>query len=261
ERGLGWSEEYLGGSPFAEAEMVRRWRGDIHEVQYRNLKRMQRKTENRAKPKAKENPLRGFHVNARAIVHNAVFRVASDVPSRLQVGFFTPGAEYPVTLRLSHGSSIAKPDTKKDMHGFAFRVHADADHDFLLNAAAVGYRTGDQALKFFMAESGSRLLFIPRLILSFGSGETLRLLGAALKARSVLTSFATEEWSSRVPYAFGGVALKYGLFPAKSADVAIAKGPNASREDFVERLKRDDIVFDFKVQLFVNEELTPIDDG
>src|SRR5262249_14354851 len=261
ERGLGWSEEYLGGCLFAETEMVRRWRGDIHEVQYRNLKRMQRKTKNRAKPKATENPLRGFHVNARAIVNNAVFRVASDVPSRLQVGFFKPGAEYPVTLRLSHGSSIAKADTKKDMHGFAFRVHADADHDFLLNTAVLGTRTGDQALKFFMAESGSKLLFIPRLILSFGPREAFRVLRAALKARSVLTSFATVEWSSRAPFAFGGVALKYGLFPAKSAEVSIAKGPNATREDFVERLKRDDIVFDFKVQLFVNEELTPIEDG
>src|SRR5262245_49311464 len=185
ERGLGWSEEYLGGSLFAETEMVRRWRGDIHEVQYRNLKRMQRKRKNRAKPNAKENPLRALHVNARAIVHNAVFRVASDVPSRLQVGFFTPGAEYPVTLRLSHGSGIAKADMKKDMHGFAFRVHADADHDFLLNAAAVGYRTGDQALRFFMAESGSRLLFIPRLILSFGPREAFRFLRAALKARKI----------------------------------------------------------------------------
>ena len=91
----------------------------------------------------------------------------------------------------------------------------------------------------------------------------MRLCGtkAALKARSTVDSFATTHWSSRSPYAFGDVALKFALFPVQSANVSLARGPNYVRDDLARRLELGDIVFIFKVQLFVNEEVTPIENG
>ena len=165
EPGTGWSETYLGGSEEAEADSATQWQsGSRNSVQELAPHAAQRHNAGAGGPGC---PLRGFHVDPRLIVDNAVFRVAPDVPARFQVGIFTPDAQYPVTLRLSHGSPTPKIDTKKDMHGFAFRVHADVEHDFLLNTANLGTHTGEETVQLLVAESFGMLVMIPRLISSF----------------------------------------------------------------------------------------------
>ena len=105
------------------------------------------------------------HVNPRLIVDNAVFRVAPDVPARFQVGIFTPDAQY------SHTEALARLPDPEDRYEegharFAFRVHADVEHDLLLNTANLGTHTGEETVQLLVAESFGMLVMIPRLIFS-----------------------------------------------------------------------------------------------
>ncbi len=74
-------------------------------------------------------------------------------------------------------------------------------------------------------------------------------------------SLCTEMYYSRSAYAFGAYAVKFQLTPSKSADVSVEPSDSYLREDLVERLKKGAVVFDFQIQYFLDEAITPIEDG
>ena len=87
--------------------------------------------------------------------------------------------------------------------------------------------------------------------------------------RRKVYSLATETFWSRAPIRFGHYAVKYNLTPAAGtvARARIEDSPprgrrdNFLREDLVERLLGGDIVYDFRIQRYVNASDTPIEDG
>ena len=172
EPGLGWEEQYLGGSEASESAMAIQWPDDVHGVQYSNMHKMLRKGE-MPPTQMPGCPVRAFHVNWRIIANNAVFRVASNIPTRFQSGIFQPGAEYPVTLRILNAHGIPMADTKADLRGFAFRVHADEDQDFLLNNLPLHVRDAEKMMKFVKAEAGNKILFIPKIFLCLGVRDAI----------------------------------------------------------------------------------------
>jgi len=71
----------------------------------------------------------------------------------------------------------------------------------------------------------------------------------------------TNFWS-RAPIKFGSYAVKFTLRPLGSIPGGSAgSGENYLSEDFIKRLQKGPITFDFGVQRFVDEVKTPIEDG
>src|SRR5438477_11018972 len=111
EPGVGWIETYLDGSQFAEAELIRSFMADIHEVQARNKDTAHAPSFGRA-----------FHAKIHAGIADAEFRISPNIPDNLKVEFLQPGKKYRARVRLSNASGVVQPDSKKDLRGVAIRV-------------------------------------------------------------------------------------------------------------------------------------------
>jgi hypothetical protein len=252
--GLGWKESYEGGSAAAEEAMIRQWMVDVQQVQQAN-----------EKAAGSQTPYRAFHARSRCSVDNAEFRVSKDIPEFLQVGDFKPGSSFKAKVRLSNASGVPKADTEKDLRGLGIEVELpnDAVQDFLMtNAPANHARNARQFVQFAQAGAAGKAKMPFKLIGSVGLFEAVRILRTVIRQSSrPVESLATESYWGRAPFAFNQYALKYACFPAESQPVSVPKGPEYLKQDMIERLKLGPVVFDFKVQLFNNDKLTPIEDG
>lgn len=258
--GVGWSEEFLDGSQFAEGEYIKTSMETIHAIQASNR---------RKNPSGKIQ--HGFHAKTHIALDNAEFEIAMDIPAHLRVGCFTPGKKYKATLRFSNASGLVRPDSKKDLRGLVVRVIDDEGvaYDFLTTSAAVSHtRDVVQFMEFGKATAGSKLLVLPRLLWAFGLFETIRMLRTVLKqVGRKADSLSTERYWSRTPYAFGEVAVKFILSPvtgwAHKRTTVAGKEESADylREDLIELLKKGDVSFDFQAQVWASDKATPIEDG
>lgn len=251
--GLGWIERHLGGSPDAEAAFIKQAMTDIHQVQRRNKRAGGARSEARA-----------FHAKIHGGIDYAEFVVFDDIPLELQGGLFVPGKRYPASVRLSSASGIIRPDTKGDLRGLAARVYCnDGPQDFLgTNGAASHARDARQFIEFAKAMSGSKAMIFPRLFYNIGVGETFRMLKTVIgQTKRQIVSLAEESYFSRSAFAFGDYAVKFQFTPNSSADIVLPLSDGYLRDDLIVRLSLAPVVFDFQVQYFLNEELTPIEDG
>jgi catalase len=251
--GLGWVENFLGGSPEAETAFILQAMNDIHVVQRRNQKAGNAKSAARA-----------FHAKIQAGITNAEFVIAADVPAELRSSVFTPGRRYRTKLRFSNASGVIQPDTKGDLRGLAAEIETDdgVQHFLGTNGAASHARDARQFIEFAKAASGSKILMFPRLFWNIGVFETVRMLRTVIgQVKRPIASLATESYFSRSAFAFGKHALKFQFTPAESVDVKTEPSDSFLRDDLVARLRRGRVVFDFQVQYFSNEKDTPVEDG
>jgi hypothetical protein len=78
--------------------------------------------------------------------------------------------------------------------------------------------------------------------------------------RSKVRSVATEQYVSPAPIKFGPYAVRFTVRPAEGTKPATRRAPT---DDFLreaDRLREGDLRFDFVVQFYVNDRLTPIED-
>lgn len=251
--GLGWVEQFLGGSSEAELAFLKQAMDDINLVQRRNKKAGKAKTEARA-----------FHAKIHAGIDNAEFVVMDNIPVELQGGIFVPGKRYPTDVRLSSASGLIQPDTKGDLRGLAASVNTElgAQHFLGTNAEQSHARNANQFVQFALAASGSKILMFPRLIWNLGFSETLRMMRTVIgQVKRPITSLATESYFSRSAFAFGDRAVKFRFTPASSANLITAPSDSFLRDNLVDLLRLAPVVYDFQVQYFLSEEETPIEDG
>lgn len=256
-----WKEVYAGGSQEAEARLFTTFSDRIKGVQEQIKKH-------------EHGPFlrRAFHakihagITDHAGIANAQFRVLPDIPQDLRIGFFQPSRTYQATVRLSSASGAIQPDATPDLRGVALRVFTDRGtfHDFLMTDAPASHAR--DAWQFMIAAEAmaSRWMIVSlvKLLLGLGLTETIRMVQALQHDARKIDSLATDQFWSRAPYKFGPYAVKFTLQPSSS----IAGGPAPSgesylKEDFSQRLLKGPITFDFRVQRYVDEITTPIEDG
>src|SRR5215831_18404132 len=107
-------EQFLGGTPEAEAAIIKDLVKEILFVQ----------ADLKARSKA-PTIRRAFHTKAHAGLQNAQFRVDDNPPEEFRVGLFQPGKEYRATIRLSNASGIPQLDKARDLRGLAVRLHLE----------------------------------------------------------------------------------------------------------------------------------------
>lgn len=256
-----WKEVYAGGSQEAEAALFGTFSDRIKRVQEQIKKR-----------EGAQFLRRAFHakihagITDRVGIANAQFRVLPDIPQDLRIGFFQPTATYQATVRLSSASGAIQPDATPDLRGVALRVFTDQGtfHDFLMTDAPASHARDAQQFMVAAEAMASRwqIVSFVKLLLGLGPLETIRMVQALQRDARTIDSLATDQFWSRAPYKFGPYAVKFTLRPSSSTPAGSAPaGESYLKEEFRQRLLKGPLTFDFRVQRYVDEATTPIEDG
>ncbi|MFE0388119.1 peroxidase family protein [Streptomyces bungoensis] len=256
-------ERYEGGSAEAERLVFEQLAGELMRVQARN-----RKSSGAAAF------ARTFHAKPVLGVENARLRIHDQVPSELRTGFVLPGAEYPVTIRLSNAGGSPQADSLPDMRGAALRVEAsDGTHDLLMTNFPVSHaRNAREFVAFAKTMAGARTrlqkafaLFV-ELPFAVGWSTAARMRrNVRAGARGDVRSLALETYWSRGAVLWGEAGpVRYQLRPVRGAPDAPAP-PRADRDhlsrELAQRLAHGDVVFELLVQRYVDETITPVEDA
>jgi len=252
------------------------------------IKRMQDKAREMAQ---KRNPSatlkRGFHAKGTGV--RAKFQVRPDIPKHLQVGLFQRGVIYDSLVRFSNARGEVLGDLSKDQRGIAISLKTDPAssllpmddsniQDFLMTNTPISFARNP--VQFI--EVGEILLgvigkVIPRLVKKYGCSETRRILGVFLAPLISFKPLQMNEYWSRTSYQFGSTAVRFLLRPSagsrmlsssqqlfgvlRSLIQGVPQREHYLREKLREALKEDELRFRFYVQLFVDEQRTPIEDA
>jgi hypothetical protein len=255
-----WQEKYWRDSELEEGKLIRRF---IDAIAVRQEK-LRRQVD-------APLPRRAFQAKTHAGISQARFRIDDHVAEDLQSKIFRPGAEYHADVRFSSASGSIQHDCIPDHRSLAVRLSYDgADskihiQDLLATNGPVTFvRDAEEFLTFTEADiAASRLrkflgLFIraPRL--------AMRVLQYDRRfVKRPIASLASETYWSRLPFAVGPVAVKFRFRPEPSAcnGRPALHGFDCLREELVERLAQEAIVFVFEIQRFRDEATTPIEDA
>lgn len=285
--GTGWRESYLGGSQDAENRIFAEMVDQVKAVQVLNKDHA-----------GWDRPQRGQHAKIHAGIYNAEFRVSPNLPEDLKAGFFQPGKTYPATLRLSNADGLNRPDNELDLRGISIRLSFDdrKPHDFLFVNVPVSHVR--DAVEFMivttaLARKGGVLPslagdvtqfvtetqeiagklqdhgatgFIESVKTGFQSQfkavRMLTILGGQVIRSASIKSLAVQDYWGRPALKLGPLAVQFKLqHTTREKLKPEPSGPGLLREDLQQRLEKKPVVFDFKVQRFVDEETTPIEDA
>ncbi|MFE0381752.1 peroxidase family protein [Streptomyces inhibens] len=262
----GQYERYAGGTPETERLLVERLVRDLMRVQTKIKKRS-----------GATGLARTFHAKAVLGVENARLTIHDELPDDLRTGFVRPGAEYPVTVRLSNASGASQPDSTPDLRGVALRIQAGSDeaHDLLMTSFPVSHaRNAHEFVAFAKAMAGADsmprkafALFV-KLPLAVGRPTAARMRrNVRAGSRREVRSLALETYWSRGAVLWGDAGpVRYQLRPAGGAPPAPSPSrsrndPDRLRNELAQRLGAADIVFELCVQRYVDSRRTPIEDG
>jgi hypothetical protein len=215
------------------------------------------------------------------------FEVLPDLPEHARFGVFKAPRVFPAFVRFSNGESSNISDKKPQPRGIAIKLvgvpgpklledQKDAvTQDFLATSHSVTstVRHVREFIAFIEssldAERAPPLLRLPFtfaiLARKLGVSEATRI-GIALLRTVVLGkvhSLATERYFSPAPIKLGPYAVKFTVQPAPGTEQATNRPQtdDVLREELTDRLRAGDLMFDFVVQFYVNEQLTPIEDS
>lgn len=220
-------------------------------------------------------PGRSLHVKGHLGVE-ATFEVLGDLPAHAQVGLFAAPATYRTLVRFSNGTGRRQADRKPDVRGIALKLlgvpgkkvipgmETCRTQDFLLNRDRTQPFSDPDDFVWLIESAESPALLPFKAISRFGLRRGVTLIkGLMSSLGKPIASVATTGFFSMLPVQFGELACKYALFP-READAPGAKPgttPNHLGEELAARLGQAKVEYDFKVQFFVSEALTPIEDA
>jgi catalase len=198
----------------------------------------------------------------------ATLTVPADLPEYARQGLFAVPDKYDAWVRLSNGGFNRAPDSVPDIRGFAVKVLGLSgqaalggealSQDFaLINHDRFSSATSEDFAKVVDLGSGTRGQIIRGVLKDRGLLKQLRYTVAALKRP--FTGFATQDFFSAAPIAFGPYAVR-----VKLAATDDRPNPNASDDwaaDIYDRLIDKALDYDFQVQFFTDEQRTPIEDA
>jgi hypothetical protein len=215
----------------------------------------------------------------------AEFQVLPDLPEHVRFGVFREPRVFPALVRFSNGESFNEPDKEPQPRGIAIKLvgvpgpklledqKEAVTQDFLATSHSVTstVRHVREFIAFMESSIEAEHARLPRLWLAFilarklGVSATARILIALYRTVVLgeVRSLATEHYFSPAPIKFGPYAVKFTVRPAVGTEPATNRPQTDDflREELTDRLRTGDLIFDFVVQFYVNERLTPIEDS
>ena len=215
--------------------------------------------------------LRKDHPKSHGLVWGE-FRIEDNIPESLKVGIFAQPKTYPIWMRFSNASEAEKrgklkSDLEPDVRALAIKLlqvegekvldDEKETQDFLLINHPV-----------FLVRDAQGFANLTKASIGQADAEELRSLEPtfevikAIASKQVANPLLIQYWST-TPYQLGSQSIKFSVKP-HSSDTP-GSTPNSEtylREAMVKYLSEDgvDATFDFLVQLYVNDEKTPLED-
>jgi Catalase len=251
-----WTETYDGGSVEAERAIFVSLAERMLAVQEMN----RQKTEAPC-------PVRTLHAKLVAGITNASLTIDPELPQDFHVSYFQRGATLPAIVRFSNASGIAQHDSIPDMRGAALRVALPDGgiHDLLMTSFPVSHaRNARQFVEFAVLAAGNRETLPQRLVEAFGLEEAQRMGANIRQGVRPCLSLALEGFWSRGAVLWGKRPVRFALRPfndASTGPATLPDLPDGLRIELARRLKVAPIQFRLTLQRFVDETVTPIEDG
>jgi hypothetical protein len=252
-----WQEIFEGGSAEAEQAAFLSLAQDMLKLQELNKERA-----------ASARAFRTLHAKIILGFTNARLAVNSDLPERFNVGHFKAGTSLPTTVRFSNASGVPRPDNNPDMRGVALRILTPLGlkPDLLLTNYPVSHaRTARQFVDFARIASGDPATMLERLIDHFGQEEAARMLSNIKNGMRQCSSLALERYWSRGAVLWGPAGpVRFSIKPFNVEPLNVAEpflGFDVLRDDLEARLRKADLTYHLAIQEFVDEAVTPIEDG
>ncbi len=211
---------------------------------------------------------RGLH-RKQLLGLNAKIEIFKDIPDFAKVGLFAKPKVYDALVRLSNGGMDKKPDSVPDIRGFAIQVQGltgvgalgsqTSTQDFLLiNHAIFSLPDFESFIKLVLALGNGMGSLLMYLVNAYGFLGGLKKIGETAKTMGKpFSGFATEDFHSAAPISVGKYAAKVRIYPHKKSEGAKTKSPWA--EEFKSQLDMGDLVYDFQLQFYVDDQTTPIE--
>jgi len=203
--------------------------------------------------------------------------VLGELPDHARVGLFAKPATYRAYVRYSNGDGRRQSDTKGDVRGIAVKVvgvegkkiipgmEQEKTQDFLLiRTPAIPFRDADEFVAVVTAAQSNPLLLLPRILGRLGVGRTFALLPQLAKGmKGSMAPLATTPYFSAAPVCCGAYAVHYALTPQESPGPVAANGTSSDwmRDDLALRLAKEPVVYDLRLQFYVDDTKTPIEDA
>ncbi len=202
--------------------------------------------------------------------------VQNDLPEHARIGpFASAGKTYRAYVRFSNGSGHRQSDGKPDVRGVAIKLvgvdgqkiipgmeDARTQDLLVIGSAFTPFRNADEFVTVVRAAESPALLPF-RVGFALGFGRMFSLVRALTKKPPVaFSSFATAQFFSALPIQFGPYAVHYSLDPHQKPDHdKPLASHDALSDDLAKRLKAGPISYDLRVQYFVDDKRTPIEDA
>lgn len=200
------------------------------------------------------------------------FKIESEIPETLKVGIFAQPKTYPFWARFSNASSVEKrghlkSDLDPDVRALAIKLlqvkgekvldDEREAQDFLL----INHPT-------FFVRDAQGFASLTKASVGKANEEELRSLAPTFKVLETVTSkpianpLLIQYWST-TPYQLGSQAIKFSIKPHQQDTLGDSHTSETYlREAMVQYLTEssNDATYDFLVQLYVDDEKTPIED-
>ncbi|WP_375497173.1 catalase [uncultured Nostoc sp.] len=198
------------------------------------------------------------------------FSVEDNIPELLKVGVFAQSKTYPVWVRFSSAAPVQKrgklsSDLEPDARGMTIKL-LQVQGETVLD---IEQETQDFLLvnhPVFIVRDPQGFATLTKAGIGQATEEELRSLEPTFKILKAITSkqvtnpLLIQYWSM-TPYQLGTQMIKFSVKPhASDTPGSTPTSENYLREAAVQYLSEDnnDAVFDFLVQLYVDDEKTPI---
>ena len=197
--------------------------------------------------------------------------VLAGLPDHARHGLFATPGSHRALVRLSNGGPDVQANRAPDIRGFALKVFdvsgeaalgGTTDHqDFLMiNQERLPTADSREFIDFVEAATPGPLPAILHLFKAHGvAGGFARLRDLFAAVGKKFAGFAAERFNTVAPVSCGPYAVRVRLAPAGNP-------PSTGRSkdivaDMRERLARGPLTWSLELQFFVDEAVTPIEDG
>jgi hypothetical protein len=222
--------------------------------------------------------MRGFHAKPHAGLV-AEFKVLDGLPDYARFGIFTEPCVFPAVVRFSNSVHLRQSDKRLDPRGIAIKLigvpgdklppsnRDDVTQDFVATSRSViSAARNTQQFMAFVEAGRKRGLLAVNLARAVGGREALRVLYAIVRSlvlRRKVRSVATEEYAGGAPIKLGPYAVTFTVRPSEGTEPLTRRRrtENFLREELADRLRKGDVIFDFLLQFYVDDEHTPIEDN
>jgi catalase len=216
--------------------------------------------------------LRQTHPKSHGLVWGE-FIVEDNIPESFQVGVFAKKRSYPIWVRLSNASAPEKrgklkSDLEPDIRGLAIKL-LEVEGEKVLDQEKYTQDFIFLSHPVFITRTVQQFADLSKLGIGQGNPELLQSLAPvfeiiqAAASKQIANPLLVPYWST-TPYKLGSNAIKFSLKPHQVDEVPDNKpeSENYLREAVIKYLTQEvkEANFDFLVQLFVDEEKTPIED-